>query len=316
MFLRVPTSIVRFQRLTQDFTRSRHASLVVRLVTAFDCGVPQVNCKIRAKLEVRPMLSDTLFRVPRAPGLHQLQGRNPTSGARELTSARLCLQAGTTADYSRDDEETVVVLQQGSGTFTTPDGTWQVNRAGVFQERATALLLPPGVSLKVTAETDLEAILVSAPSSESGAAVLIRPDEVTVTPRGRGNYAREVHDIFVRDPHAKRLLVGETFNPPGHWSSYPPHKHDGRNGEPFLEEIYYFRVHPDHGFGHQMLYTEDGESVTHQVRDGDSVLLPYGYHPVSSPPGYALYYLWAMAGEQRALALYEDPAHRWIHDQP
>jgi 5-deoxy-glucuronate isomerase len=46
------------------------------------------------------------------------------------------------------------------------------------------------------------------------------------------------------------------------------------------------------------------------------VLLPYGYHPVSSPPGYAIYYLWAMAGDQRQLAVYEDPAHRWIHDQP
>jgi 2-dehydro-3-deoxyphosphogluconate aldolase/(4S)-4-hydroxy-2-oxoglutarate aldolase len=31
--------------------------------------------------------------------------------------------------------------------------------------------------------------------------------------------------------------------------------------------------------------------VTHVVRDGDAVLLPYGYHPVSSPPGIA-YYLW------------------------
>ena len=38
--------------------------------------------------------------------------------------------------------------------------------------------------------------------------------------------------------------------------------------------------------------------------------------PVSAAPGYTLYYLWAMAGDQRKLALYEDPAHRWIHDQP
>ncbi len=109
-------------------------------------------------------------------------------------------------------------------------------------------------------------------------------------------------------------MVGETMNPPGHWSSYPPHKHDGRDGEPALEEIYHFRISPSQGFGQQVLYTSDGESVTHQVRDGDAVLLPYGYHPVSSPPGYCLYYLWAMAGEQRKLALFEDPAHRWIHD--
>jgi 5-deoxy-D-glucuronate isomerase len=37
---------------------------------------------------------------------------------------------------------------------------------------------------------------------------------------------------------------------------------------------------------------------------------------VSSPPGYDLYYLWAMAGAERKLALFEDPAHRWIHDIP
>ena len=63
-----------------------------------------------------------------------------------------------------------------------------------------------------------------------------------------------------------------------------------------------------------MLYTAEGEAVTHIVRDGDAVLLPYGYHPVSAPPGYRLYYLWAIAGAQRKLALHEDPAHRWIHD--
>jgi 5-deoxy-glucuronate isomerase len=135
-----------------------------------------------------------------------------------------------------------------------------------------------------------------------------------VNARGRDIYAREVHDIFVTDGHAQRLMVGETFNPPGHWSSFPPHKHDGRDGEPVLEEVYYFRIAPSQGFGQQMLYTADGECVAHVVRDGDAVLLPYGYHPVSSPPGYRLYYLWAMAGAERRLALHEDPDHRWIHE--
>lgn len=259
------------------------------------------------------MLSETLFRVPRAPGLHVLQRRGER-GARELTSARLRLSSGASATYVRPDEETIIVLQEGRGTFATPELTRPVSRKDVFAERATAMCLPPGVTATITADSDLEAILVSAPSTEQGTVAVIGPDDVTVNRRGRGTYAREVHDIFVRDPYARRLMVGETFNPPGHWSSFPPHKHDGKNGEPFLEEVYHYRVNPAHGFGHQMLYTEDGEAVTHQVRDGDAVLLPYGYHPVSAPPGYALYYLWAMAGEQRQLALYEDPAHRWIHE--
>jgi 5-deoxy-glucuronate isomerase len=184
----------------------------------------------------------------------------------------------------------------------------------VFTERATALYLPPGRVLTVRAEAPLEAILVSAPAPPGGAPALIRGDAVRVNARGRGLYSREVHDLFVTDPHVRRLMVGETFNPPGHWSSFPPHKHDGRDGEPVLEEIYHYRIDPPQGFGHQMLYAAGGESVTHVVHDGDAVLLPYGYHPVSAPPGYRLYYLWAMAGGERRLALHEDPVHRWIHD--
>jgi 5-deoxy-glucuronate isomerase len=258
------------------------------------------------------MLKDTLFRVPRSAGLRYLQRRGE-HGARELTSARLSLDPGQSHDYSIDGEETIVVLQQGQGAFAAGGRTWPVSRSSVFDERATALYLPPGERLTVTADTALEAILVSTPASGGGAPALVTPDDVQAQSRGRELYTREVHNILVTDPHARRLMVGETFNPPGHWSSFPPHKHDGRDGEPVLEEVYHFRLDPPHGFGHQMLYTADGEHVTHAVRDGDAVLLPYGYHPVSAPPGYRLYYLWAMAGAERRLALHEDPAHTWIH---
>jgi 5-deoxy-glucuronate isomerase len=260
------------------------------------------------------MLNDTLFRVPRAEGLQLLQRRGE-HGARELTSWRLRLAPGGRQDFAANGEETVVVLQEGRGTFSAAGHEWTVERSGVFTERATALYLPPGISLRVSAETRLEAVLVSTPAEPGGEPALVDPAAVRVQARGKGLYAREVHDILVTDPHARRLMVGETFNPPGHWSSFPPHKHDGRDGEPVLEEVYHYRVDPPQGFGHQMLYSADGETTTHAVRDGDAVLLPYGYHPVSAPPGYRLYYLWAMAGAQRRLALHEDPAHRWIHDQ-
>jgi 5-deoxy-glucuronate isomerase len=228
----------------------------------------------------------------------------------------LTLDAGGSADFGSSEEESVVVLQQGRGVFTAGGSTWTASRDSVFTERATGIYVPAGVPLHVQAETPLEAVLFSTPAPAGGAPALVSPADVRVNARGRGNYAREVHDIFVTDPHVRRLMVGETFNPAGHWSSFPPHKHDGRDGEPTLEEVYYYRLDPPQGFGQQMLYTADGEAVTHAVRDGDVVLLPYGYHPVSSPPGYRLYYLWGMAGEQRKLALHEDPAHKWIHDAP
>lgn len=261
------------------------------------------------------MLTDTLIRVPRTFGLQTLQARGDR-GARELSTWRLRLAAGETLARRLDSEETVVVLQSGRGEFAVEDARWEVERRDVFEQRATACYLPPGQRFTVRAERDLEAILFSTPAPAGGTPAVVTPADIVVNTRGRATYTREVHDLFVRDPHVRRLMVGETFNPPGHWSSFPPHKHDGRDGEPTLEEVYYFRVSPAQGFGHQMLYASDGEVVTHNVRDGDVVLLPYGYHPVSSPPGYALYYLWAMAGAERKLALFEDPAHRWIHDLP
>lgn len=259
------------------------------------------------------MLTDTLFRVPRANGLHILQRRGDAD-ARELSSWRLSLEPGQSARFVVDDDESVAVLQQGRGTLAVDGRAWPVSRESVFAERATALYVPPGRTLDVAAETPLEMVIVATPAQGGGEPALATPESVVVNARGRGGFARDVHDIFVRDTHVQRLMVGETINPPGNWSSFPPHKHDGRDGEPVLEEVYHFRIDPPQGFGTQMLYTADGESVAHQVRDGDAVLLPYGYHPVSAPPGYRLYYLWAMAGRERRLALYEDPAHRWIHD--
>jgi 5-deoxy-glucuronate isomerase len=258
-------------------------------------------------------LADTHIRRDREPGVQLIQPRG-AHGADAIASWRLCLDAGASAIFRREEDETIVVLQSGRATWSANGETWEVSRTSVFRERATALYLPAGVEFRCAAAAPVECILITTPAASTGRPHLLRPADVEVHQRGRENYSREVHDLFVRDQHAQRLMVGETFNPPGHWSSFPPHKHDGRDGEPKLEEVYHFRVDPPQGFGHQMLYSAGGEAVTHVVRDGDVVVLPYGYHPVSSPPGYHLYYLWAMVGDERKLALYEDPDHKWIHN--
>jgi 5-deoxy-glucuronate isomerase len=109
--------------------------------------------------------------------------------------------------------------------------------------------------------------------------------------------------------------VGETFNDPGGWSSYPPHKHDVHDPprQALLQEVYYFRLDPPQGFGIQRLYSpERGLDMTFTVQDGDTVLIPYGYHPVVAGAGYRLYYLWALAGQGRSMYLQEDPDHVWV----
>ena len=81
---------------------------------------------------------------------------------------------------------------------------------------------------------------------------------------------------------ADKMIVVEVLTPGGNWSSYPPHKHDEqRENEVELEEIYYFEVAGDGGLGYQRVYSSGPGrqiDVLAEVRSGDVVLVPYGYH--------------------------------------
>ena len=134
--------------------------------------------------------------------------------------------------------------------------------------------------------------------------------------RGEGTNRRLVRNILPETEAAESLLVVEVITPGGHWSSYPPHKHDTADGEAetALEETYYHRLNPPQGFAFQRVYTLDGSlDETMTVGDGDVVLVPRGYHPVGAPYGYDLYYLNVMAGPpKRQWIFHNDPAHEWI----
>ena len=153
-------------------------------------------------------LADTLYRQPRREGWQPIQRRG--TGARELTTLRLRLSAGSRAPLTMPDEESVLVLHRGSGTFACAGHTWDVSRANVFTESATALLVPPGEELVVTATTDLEAVLVATPAPPGGVPVLRTPADIPVQHRGKPGYERDVRELFVGDAHARRIVVGET----------------------------------------------------------------------------------------------------------
>ena len=154
-------------------------------------------------------------------------------------------------------------------------------------------------------------------------------DEVPVELRGAGRATRQLNNFC--DPvtfPADKLVAVECITPAGNWSSYPPHKHDElRPGEAVLEEIYYFEMakaaddgprQVGEGFAMHRLYTSDGEiDLCEEVRQGDVILIPRGYHgPSMTAPGYDLYYLNVLAGpgDERTMAFCDDPDHSWIRD--
>jgi len=173
--------------------------------------------------------------------------------------------------------------------------------------------LPPGVSYRITAETELEYARCGAPAQRGVEARLITPEDVEVVERGSGSARRRIHNILMGNLPAERLLLVEVITPGGNWSSYPPHKHDTHRPpeETYLEEVYYHRIRPAGGFALQRVYTDDRSlDATLAVGDGEAVLVPRGYHPVAAPPGFDLYYLNVMAGPERDWKFHIDPDFR------
>src|SRR5690606_29601164 len=117
-------------------------------------------------------------------------------------------------------------------------------RASPFEpEPPGAVYLPAGREYTVTAHDAVELAVCTAPAQGGGEARLIGADEMPLETRGRGTNTRYVRNILPQTRPAESLLVVEVITPGGHWSSYPPHKHDTATGaqETALEETYYHR---------------------------------------------------------------------------
>jgi len=214
--------------------------------------------------------------------------------------------------------ELCLVMLAGRCDVRSSRGNWTGvgGRESIFDGLPQSVYLPPHTPLELEALGDrAEVGLCLAPAASGAEARLIGPEDVEVEIRGHGATEREIHNILMSSQAAESLLVTEVLTPSGHWSSYPPHKHD-RDAPPeetYLEETYYHRIRPERGFGLQRVYTHDrtlDECVA--FSDRDVVLVPRGYHTVSCPPGYTLYYLNVMAGPRREWLIANDPDHEWI----
>jgi 5-deoxy-glucuronate isomerase len=221
------------------------------------------------------------------------------------------------------DQEAALVVVGGQITLRL-DGeggreTWEMGeREGPFGGLPWSAYLPPRSRFKVEANEEADIAWATAPAEGRYPPRLVPPGEVRIEARGEGTTVRTIHHILPPEFPAERLIVVEVLTPEGHWSSYPPHKHDveALPHENKLEETYYYRIDSPQGFALQRIYTHDRRwDVALVCEDGDLVLVPEGYHPVSAAAGYNCYYLNAQAGPTRAWLVKDDPAHAWIKNR-
>ncbi len=228
------------------------------------------------------------------------------------------LAAGGSASAMTARREVCIVFLSGKAAVEAGDTKLGSvgGRTSPFDGKPWSVYVPAGSRWRVTAETDVEFAVCSAPAEGGKTARVIAPDALSVEERGQGTNLRRVVNILPEgDDSAESLLVVEVITPGGHWSSYPPHRHDrdALPGELQLEETYYHRLNPPQGFAFQRIYSDDrslDETIT--VANGDVTLVPRGYHPCGAPHGYDLYYLNVMAGPRRIWRFHNDPAHEWM----
>ncbi|MGI9390018.1 MAG: 5-deoxy-glucuronate isomerase [Boseongicola sp.] len=229
------------------------------------------------------------------------------------------LNTEDTASEVTGDREAIIVLIEGRAELTVGDQSFGElgDRLDVFERTPPhCLYVPNGSDWTATATTDCTLAVCTAPGKGGYTAQKIGPNGIELEERGKGTNTRYINNIAMEDRDvADSLLVTEVFTPAGHWSSYPPHRHDEDDfpNMTYLEETYYHRLNPTQGFGIQRVWTEDGSlDETISVSNHEVVLVPKGHHPCSAPYGYDMYYLNVMAGPLRKWRFKNHPDHDWI----
>ncbi|MFE0731880.1 5-deoxy-glucuronate isomerase [Streptomyces antibioticus] len=215
----------------------------------------------------------------------------------------VALEPGETHTLTTGDSEWIVLPLDGGCTVRTEGAEFQLlGRESVFASVTDFAYVPRDARVQIASGAGGRFALAGAKCERRLPARYGPAPEVPVEERGSGNCVRLVRNFASADAFdCDRLIAVEVITPGGNWSSYPPHKHDEHRpgDEAELEEIYYFEIDGPHGFGYQRVSPsrEGGADVLAEVRSGDAVLVPDGWHgPSIAQPGHAMYYLNVMAG--------------------
>jgi 5-deoxy-glucuronate isomerase len=234
------------------------------------------------------------------------------------------LPAAGSATFGTAEDEMVVLPLSGACTVECDGERFELaGRSSVFSRVTDFAYVPRDAQVTVSSAAGGRFAFPGARATRRLTARYGPADGVAVELRGAGQASRQVNNFCTPEAFdADKLIAVEVLTPAANWSSYPPHKHDEkREGEAQLEEVYYFEVAPGpagEGIAYQRVYSSGPGreiDVCAEVRSGDTVLIPHGWHgPSMAVPGYDLYYLNVMAGPstERAWLICDDPAHAWI----
>jgi len=265
------------------------------------------------------MNDDSLIRNAGGDGI-RLDVTPESAEWRFLSFRVVHLAAGTSYDDHRPGQETAIVPLSGGGTVVAGSETYDLARTSVFEQMPSIAYVTPGDEMAVTAgDGGFEFAIGSAPAEGMYPTRLIVPEEMKSEVRGGGASHRQVNHVLAPPVDAERLILYEVYVPRGCWSGWAPHRHDGVDGAPYLEETYFFRLDPGDGFAMHRNWAPEAEfDETVILHDGDTALVPKGFHSSVACPGSNMFFLNYLAGElvdkERVTPPCFHEAYTWIHE--
>ncbi len=255
------------------------------------------------------------------PGIATIEVTPASAGWRDISFSVIELAAGESHSVTLPDRELAVVPLQGTATVTAGPETAKFHRDSVFTQMPTVLYAPPTTVVTVTADAGVpfSFAIGSAPAVGKYPVRFIQPNEMKSEIRGGGTAHRQVNHILAMPLPAEHLILYEVYVPRGTWAGWAPHCHDGRDGSPYLEEVYYFRMEPANGFLlHRNWRDDEGFDEQFVAHDGDAVLVTKGFHSTVACPTSHLYFLNYLAGDLEGDARSTPPCfhseYTWIQD--
>ena len=140
--------------------------------------------------------------------------------------------------YSEDCETAFLILY-GDADITWDSQTQNMKRESPFVKAAYCLHIPKCTEVVIKANADTEILIQQTDNDIMFTPVFYTPDMILYQHFGKdqweGTGYRIVSTVFDHDnaPYSN-MVLGEVYNQPGRWSSYPPHHHP-------QPEVYYYQ---------------------------------------------------------------------------
>ncbi len=187
--------------------------------------------------------------------------------------------------FSSENESAFLILC-GQVEISWDGETRTMERENPFVKASYCLHVPKETNVKIKALKNSEILIQQTDNDIIFTPVFYTPDMILYQHFGKdqwdGTGYRIVSTVFDHDnaPYSN-MVLGEVFNQPGRWSSYPPHHHP-------QPEVYYYQFDKPQGFGAAFV----GDDVYKSIQ-GSAVYITDGNdHEQVVAPGYEMCYIW------------------------